>query len=398
MQLIRGQKIKLSELTGSMQLELHIRMQGNAAYDVSCFGLDLNGKLSDDRFFIFFNQLSSPDNCIKKLPSTDGIDKFSVSLQGLSPHVKRMVFTVATEGAGTMSDIRSADFTILVNGAEVAAFTLTGKDFAGEKAVMLAEIYFKDIWRFAAVGQGFNGGLSALLKHFGGEEAATPPSPPTSPTPPPSKTTAPSSGPVSLTKVTLEKRGEKRTVSLEKKDQRIHINLNWETGAAKEVKKGFFSSLMGGNSGGVDLDLGCMFELKNGLKGVIQPLGRYLGSSTTEPFILLDKDDRSGSASDGENMVIHKPDIINRVLIFALIYEGTALFSQVNGRLTIKTNQEEILIRLDNPDATKRFCVVGLFENKGAGLVLSKEERYFEGHAACDAQYGFGFEWRAGSK
>lgn len=205
---------------------------------------------------------------------------------------------------------------------------------------------------------------------------------------------------VNLSKVVLEKRGEKRTLSLEKKDQRININLNWENGAAKEVKKGFLASLLGGgsSSGAVDLDLGCMFELKSGQKGVIQPLGGYLGSGTTEPFILLDKDDRSGNASDGENMVIKKPDIVSRVLIFALIYEGTALFSQVNGRLTIKTNNEEVLIRLDNPDASKRFCAVGLFENKGDGLVLSKEERYFVGHAACDAQYGFGFEWRAGRK
>lgn len=175
MQLIRGQKIKLSDLTSSMQIELHIRMQGKATYDVSCFGLDLNGKLSDDRFFVFFNQLSSPDNCIKKLPSADGIDKFSINLQGLSPHVKRMIFTVAIESAGKMSDIIRADLTIVANGKEVAGLALTGADFAGEKAVMLGDLYFKDAWRFAAVGQGFNGGLSALLKHFGGEEVAAPP-------------------------------------------------------------------------------------------------------------------------------------------------------------------------------------------------------------------------------
>lgn len=205
---------------------------------------------------------------------------------------------------------------------------------------------------------------------------------------------------VSLSKVVLQKQGEKRTISLEKKDQRIHINLNWESGIVKDVKQGFLSSLLGGgsNSGAVDLDLGCIFELKNGQKGVIQPLGGYFGSSTTEPFILLDKDDRSGIASDGENMVIHRPDIVSRILIFALIYEGTSLFSQVDGRLTIKTNNEEILIRLDNPDAGKRFCAVGLFKNNGNELVLSKEERYFNGHAACDAQYGFGFEWRSAKK
>jgi tellurite resistance protein TerA len=382
MQLIRGQKIRLLELTSSMQIELHIQIQGDASYDVSCFGLDLNGKLSDDRFFIFFNQLSSPDNCIKKLPPTDGIEKFSINFEGISPYIKRMVFTVAIDGAGTMSGIKHANFTVLANGAKIALFQLAGKDFASEKAVMLAEVYFKDVWRFAAVGQGFNGGLSALLKHFGGEEITTPT--PLQPIPAPSNKTTPPSSSVSLTKVTLEKRGEKRTLSLEKKDQRIKINLNWESGASY--------------NGAVDLDLGCMFELKNGEKGVIQPLGGYFGSDTTEPYVLLDKDDRSGSASDGENMVIYKPDIIHRILIFALIYEGTALFSQVNGRLTIKTSKEEILIRLDNHDSSNRLCAVGLFENKGNGLVLSKEEIYFRSASACDVQYGFGFEWKVGRK
>ena len=37
---------------------------------------------------------------------------------------------------------------------------------------MLTEIYFKnDLWRMAAIGQGFNGGLTALVRHFGGEVA-----------------------------------------------------------------------------------------------------------------------------------------------------------------------------------------------------------------------------------
>jgi uncharacterized protein (AIM24 family) len=34
---------------------------------------------------------------------------------------------------------------------------------------MLGDFYLKDVWRFAAVGQGFDGGLEALLKNFGGE-------------------------------------------------------------------------------------------------------------------------------------------------------------------------------------------------------------------------------------
>ncbi len=53
-----------------------------------------------------------------------------------------------------------------------AGLKLVGSDFALERALMVGELYRKDgIWRFAAVGQGFNVGLDALVKHFGGEVA-----------------------------------------------------------------------------------------------------------------------------------------------------------------------------------------------------------------------------------
>ena len=48
--------------------------------------------------------------------------------------------------------------------------SLTGGDFAKEKAVIAIEIYRKDVWRIGCVAGGFDGGLSALLAHFGGEE------------------------------------------------------------------------------------------------------------------------------------------------------------------------------------------------------------------------------------
>ena len=45
---------------------------------------------------------------------------------------------------------------------------------------MLGDFYLKDVWRFAAVGQGFDGGLDALLRNFGGEvvEEEAPAAPP----------------------------------------------------------------------------------------------------------------------------------------------------------------------------------------------------------------------------
>ena len=48
----------------------------------------------------------------------------------------------------------------------------------------------------------------------------------------------------------------------------ILVNLNWNS---TPVNKGFLSSLFGGSSG-IDLDLGCLYELKDGKKGTVQAL------------------------------------------------------------------------------------------------------------------------------
>lgn len=69
-------------------------------------------------------------------------------------------------------------------------FMFSGADFQDEKTVIVGEIFKRDSqWRFGALGQGFNGGLSMLLKHFGGVEADSSPAP--TPEPEPKKCPSP---------------------------------------------------------------------------------------------------------------------------------------------------------------------------------------------------------------
>ncbi|MGY5136503.1 AIM24 family protein, partial [Streptomyces nigrescens] len=82
---------------------------------------------------------------------------------------------------GQVSQIGPGYLRIVAGGEEVARYSFTGSEFSTERAVMLGDFYLKDVWRFAAVGQGFDGGLEALLKNFGGEvaeEAEAQPEPP----------------------------------------------------------------------------------------------------------------------------------------------------------------------------------------------------------------------------
>lgn len=170
----RGQKSKLQDLTTSTDLTVGLDAQasGSPEFDISCFGVDADGKLSDDRYFVFYNQKQSPENEIEALGARNGErEAFRVNLGTLPQKIQKLVFAITLDGAGTMSQVTRGHLRLMANGSEVARFPFSGGDFTQEKAVIVGEIYKKDVWRFAAVGQGFNGGLSALLEHFGGRRS-----------------------------------------------------------------------------------------------------------------------------------------------------------------------------------------------------------------------------------
>ncbi|MFC4454625.1 TerD family protein [Deinococcus sonorensis] len=409
-EVIRGQRLKLADLTPALQLELAVQLQGPApAYDVSVMGLDQAGKLSDDRYMVFYNQPRSPEGAVQLQGNAAGETRFAVDLSRLPGTVPRLMITASVEGS-TFGQLGSGTLLLRSGGQELARFRVAGQDFGTERAVILGELYFRDGWRFSAVGQGFAGGLDALVKAYGGEVSAPAPRPqpptPAPPPPPPSRVdvsrpaaaTAPTSR-VSLSKVTLEKQGQTASISLSKTGgvQPVRVNLNWERNTVAP-RRGLLG-LLGGGSAEADLDLGCMYRLKDGQAGVVQALGNRFGAQHAPPYIHLDKDDRSGSAQDGENLVVQRPDLIDQVLVFAYIYEGTSTFSSVQGRLNIQDVQgNEIFMRLNNPDPRHTFCAIALFRNVGGRIEVSKEERYFQGHPDCDRHYGFGFQWTAGRK
>ena len=101
MELQKGQKCKLADLTGSGQLRISVTVSlpGSEA-DVTCFGVDGAGKLSDDRYFIFYNQTSSPEGAVSMHQSGEST-VFSVDLNRLPGFLQRLVVTVAAE-SGTM--------------------------------------------------------------------------------------------------------------------------------------------------------------------------------------------------------------------------------------------------------------------------------------------------------
>lgn len=414
----RGQKGKLADLGcgSAFTVELDIAAPGMSV-DVSCFGLDAADKLSDERYMVFYNQLATPEGAVR-LELSGALARFAVNLDALPATIAKLVFVAAIDGAQTMRALGAC----ALNLGNAVRFPWSGADFGDEKAVIVAELYRRDgSWRFGAVGQGFNGGLSALLAHFGGTEAA-PAAPAAAPAAPAAP--APAPGPkVSLSKVTLEKRGDK--VSLDKRAGggfgRIHVNLNWNQSATaappqQPAKTGFFDKLMGGmggmgggarkGRGGIDLDLGCMYELADGRRGLVQALGNAWGDFEREPYIRLDADDRTGAAAGGENLYINgeRFDQIRRALIFSFIYEGVPNWSATDGVVTIAApGQAPIEVRLDG-GGNQIMCAIALIENRNGSLQVTKLAEYFQqqggisAHELMDRHFGFGMRWKTGTK
>ena len=215
-----------------------------------------------------------------------------------------------------------------------------------------------------------------------------------------------SPGAVSLSKVTLTKSAP--TVSLSKSGAaggQLRVNLQWSTGVAPApVKKGLFGRLAAmGGTGGIDLDLACLWELTNGEKGVVQALGNaFQAPYSGPPIIRLDGDDRSGSVSAGENMFIDLSRVneIRRILVFAFIYEGAPNWASADGVVTLfPAAGPQIEVRLGECGAGAPTCVIALLENKGGELTVRREVRYIRGsQAEVDRAYGWGMNWTAGRK
>jgi tellurite resistance protein TerA len=392
MQLQRGANIAVG--TGSVRVIVDAG-SGPGSADVSAYILNEAGKVRGDSDMIFYNQPSGAGGAVL-LSTSGGAPDFTVELDRVPADVARIVFCVTADSAGNGTLAGRGAAAIAVSRSDGSAVAEYRPDLAGatEAAMTFGELYRRSgEWKFRAVGQGFNGGLGPLARSFGIEVADDPPASPPAPSaaapPPPAAAAAPK--PVSLAKVSLEKRGQ--TVSLEKRGAsfgQIAVNLNWSRG-----RRGLFGG------GAIDLDLGCLLEMQDGRKSVVQALGRMFGSYHEPPYIALDGDDRTGDVSQGETMRINgaRWNEIRRVAIFANIYDGVPNWQQTDGVVSVTMpDQPPIEVRMTEGRNDKRLCGIVLLENVGGTLKATRIVDYFRDQSELDRAYGWGLRWVAGSK
>lgn len=214
---------------------------------------------------------------------------------------------------------------------------------------------------------------------------------------------------INLNKITLEKQGDSHKINLSKdagdSKQEISINLNWTQ------KKGFWASLIGS---AVDLDLGVWYELRDGSKNCIDGLqfahgqgGRRdqrtrQGSYTQSPWVWHTGDDRSGSAAEGESILINPKGIeeLRRMTIYCFIYDGVAKWAETNAVVTIKVpDNPDIEVEMGQQQSKQNFCAIAeiLFDTDNS-MTVKKLVTFHNGHPDCDKAYNWGMRWQEGGK
>ncbi|MGB4058240.1 MAG: Tellurium resistance protein TerA [Alphaproteobacteria bacterium] len=181
----------------------------------------------------------------------------------------------------------------------------------------------------------------------------------------------------------------------------IIIGAAWDNVAAKN--SGLLGKLITKATGkGVDLDVGCLYELADGTRGSIQAFGDKHGQFDTPPYIFLSHDERSGD-KDGydEHIMINGAhwDKIKRIVVYFYIYQGAPNWSEINPRIVLDVpGENDLAVTLNAHDDALCICAVGGIENIRGGIKLTNYTEYFPGHEEMDRAFGFGLEWTDGTK
>ncbi len=147
--------------------------------DASALGLGADHKIKSDQYFVFFNNLRSPDGSIEHLGDNltgggDGDDEqVKVDLSAVPPDVSSVVFAVSIyEGDSrqqSFGQVRNAFIRVVnqADSAELARYDLT-EDASTETAMVFGELYRNGPeWKFRAIGQGYASGLAGIARDFG---------------------------------------------------------------------------------------------------------------------------------------------------------------------------------------------------------------------------------------
>lgn len=147
--------------------------------DASAFLLGANNKIPADEFFVFYNNMQSPDGAVTSSGddrtggNSDGDDEtLALDLGKVDPRVEQIIFTVTIHDYETrrqnFGQVRNSFIRIYdaASGDEICKYELD-EDFSIETAVEFGRLYKRNgAWRFEAMGLATTGGLQAYVTKY----------------------------------------------------------------------------------------------------------------------------------------------------------------------------------------------------------------------------------------
>ncbi|MDR3542198.1 MAG: TerD family protein [Desulfosporosinus sp.] len=147
--------------------------------DAAAFMLNAEGKVADDKYFVFYNNPKSADGSVTHTGDNrsgvgDGDDEqIIVDLAVVANSIAKISFGItiheAKERKQNFGQVSNAYVRVLneASGEELIRYDL-GEDFSVETAVVVGELYRNNAeWKFNAIGSGYQNGLAGLCQDFG---------------------------------------------------------------------------------------------------------------------------------------------------------------------------------------------------------------------------------------
>jgi len=176
----KGQRVNVTLVQVGVGLGWQANATTGSEYDLdaTAFMIGANQKLPSDEFFVYYNNLTSPDKSVvssgddRKGGGSNDNETLTVDLSKVDQRVTEIIFCVsiheATERRQNFGQVRNSYVRLYDanTGAEMAKYELD-EDFSTETALELGRLYRRDgAWRFEALGRGDRGGLEALVAKY----------------------------------------------------------------------------------------------------------------------------------------------------------------------------------------------------------------------------------------
>ncbi|MFD8123702.1 TerD family protein [Streptomyces albidoflavus] len=137
--------------------------------DVVAFVLDEDEQVAFDEDFVFYGAPENPAGTVRLLTGGPAEQTIAVDLASLPPSTHKVVVAAAVDGDLAFGDVGAVQVALAPGGSAATPSARATLDAAtSERTLLLAELYRRGpVWRFRAVGQGYDHGLAALARGYG---------------------------------------------------------------------------------------------------------------------------------------------------------------------------------------------------------------------------------------